>query len=225
MYAIAYYRISKDDECAVNALLTQQMSCESWATSNQINIYRSYSDNGISGGTPVTKRPRLLEAIRYLADGDILLVHKRDRLARDLYTIATIEYMVRQRGARIVSVAGEGTASDDPASVMMRHMIDVFAEHELCVISQRTKAALAAKRERNEVSGTIPIGYQLAPDGIHLEPCPHEQACILRILDLHSQGLTRRKIRLAMDKEMSARGKTWSDKTIKGILEQYRSNN
>ena len=219
MYAIAYYRISKGDKYSADAIQTQQQACERWAANKGVHLYKSYTDEGVSGSTSPSRRPNLLEAIRYLATGDILLVHRRDRLARDQYVLATIEYLVAKRGARIVSVSGEGTESDDPTSIMMRHLIDVFAEFERATIATRTRNALNAKRSRNERTGAIPYGKRLAPDGVHLEDNPQEQACIGTILQLHSEGLNRRRIRLAMDIEFPCRGKRWHDKTIKKIIE------
>jgi hypothetical protein len=45
-----------------------------------------------------------------------------------------------------------------------------------------TKAALASKRARGErTSRHAPYGYQLAADGVHLEPNPAEQSVITRV--------------------------------------------
>jgi DNA invertase Pin-like site-specific DNA recombinase len=94
------------------------------------------------------------------------LVAKRDRLGRYVIAVAMIERLVTKSGARVVSAAGEGTDSDDPAALLMRRLIDSFAEYERALIAARTRAALAAKRRRGErVSGIIPFGYQLADDG------------------------------------------------------------
>jgi DNA invertase Pin-like site-specific DNA recombinase len=221
MYAIAYYRLSKNVETTQNKIDTQRQCCHRWADDNGIQIYREYSDEGVSGNVPPSKRPHLLEAIRYLADGDMLLVYRRDRLARDLYTVAMIEQLVKERGARVISVAGEGTDSDDPSSIMMRHFADMLAEFERNMISLRSRTALAAKRARNERTGEIPYGKQLAADGVHLEDNPQEISCMQRVRELHSQGLSRRQIRLTMDREHQARGKRWCDQTIVRILRGY----
>jgi DNA invertase Pin-like site-specific DNA recombinase len=60
----------------------------------------------------------------------VLLVAKRDRIGRlDPLPMAMIESAVRRKRARIVSAAGEGTENDDPSSILMRRMIDAFAEY------------------------------------------------------------------------------------------------
>src|SRR5437764_1306819 len=96
---------------------------------------------------------------------DLLLVAKRDRLGRDVIEVAMIERLITKRGARIVSAAGEGTENDDPSGILMRRLIDSFAEYERLIIRARTRAALAAKRRRGErISRFAPFGYQLASD-------------------------------------------------------------
>ena len=73
----------------------------------------------------------MLEAVQTISEGDVLLVSKRDRIGRlDPLDMAMIEAAVRQRGARIVSAAGEGTEDDGPSSILMRRMVDAFSEYE-----------------------------------------------------------------------------------------------
>jgi DNA invertase Pin-like site-specific DNA recombinase len=77
-----------------------------------------------------------------------------------------IERLVAKRGGRIVSAAGEGTETDDPANELFRRIIDSFAAYERALIAARTRAALAAKRQRNErTSRFAPFGYRIATDG------------------------------------------------------------
>lgn len=86
-----------------------------------------------------------MDALSILGSGDVLLVAKRDRLGRDPLIVALIEAAVSRKGCRIVSAAEEGTASDGPTDVLMRRMVDSFAEYERLVIKSRTRAALDAK--------------------------------------------------------------------------------
>ena len=119
----------------------------------------SSCEDALSGGLPLAKRTTLLDALAALARGDVLLVAKRDRLSRgDMMTTAMIEAAVKRAGARIVSAAGEGTESDDPASVLMRRIVDAFGEYERLLIKARTRAALKAKKARGERYGQVPYG-------------------------------------------------------------------
>ena len=71
--------------------------------------------------------------------------------------------MVTQRveavGSRIHSADGV-PESDEPTAVLMRRMVDAFAEFELAMIRARTKAALAVKKARGEAVGRTPVGHK-----------------------------------------------------------------
>lgn len=83
--------------------------------------------------------------------------------------------------------------------------IDAFAEHEKLIIGARTKAALQAKKVRNERVGTIPFGFELSNDGKTLIENASEQMIILAIREYKKAGLSLRSIvtRLADQKMVS----------------------
>jgi DNA invertase Pin-like site-specific DNA recombinase len=147
-------------------------------------------DEGVSSVEPLEERPELLDAIAALGRDDVLIVAKRDRLGRDPIIVAMIEAAVRRRGARIVSAAGEGTESDGPTDVLMRRIVDAFAEYERLVIKARTRAALGAKKKRGERVGGIPYGFELGADQVHLVLCPAEQDVLAMIREMRANGHT-----------------------------------
>ena len=153
MATIAYLRVSTDQQTQSGAGLDAQHDACLRVAGELAGVYR---DEGVSGKTGLDKRPALLEAIAELGKGDVLIVAKRDRLGRDPLVVAMIESAVQRKGARIVSAAGEGTDSDSPTDVLMRRMVDAFAEYERLIIGARTKAALQAKKQRGERTGSIP---------------------------------------------------------------------
>ncbi len=195
MRAIAYLRVSTEDQAESGAGLTaQKNACAGYADRNGLALGQVFSDEGISGACGLEKRPALLEAIGVLGKGDILLVAKRDRLGRDPIKVAMIESAVSRKGARIVSAAGEGTEADEPSNILMRRMIDAFAEYERLIIGARTKAAMQAKKGKNELVGSIPYGFRLSDNGIHLEEHPEEQRVITEAKVLKAAGLSLRMI-------------------------------
>jgi DNA invertase Pin-like site-specific DNA recombinase len=154
-----------------------------------------FTDAGTSGSLSLEDRPVLLEAVAALRRGDVLLVAKRDRLGRDVIAVAMIERLITKRGARLVSAAGEGTESDDPSGVLMRRLVDSFAEYERALIAARTRAALAAKRQRGErVSRFTPYGTALAADGRTLTASDEERDTLDRIQAFRVAGLSLRGI-------------------------------
>ncbi|MGH9601658.1 MAG: recombinase family protein, partial [Terriglobales bacterium] len=61
-----------------------------------------FTDEGVSGGVSLDQRPGLLAALVALKDHDasVLLVAKRDRLARDVLVAAMVERLAERTGAR-----------------------------------------------------------------------------------------------------------------------------
>jgi len=187
--AVAYLRVSTDrQELGPEA---QRAAVEAWAAREGVVVVAWHLDAGVSGGAPIADRPELVAALASLTvhSAGVLVVAKRDRLARDVMNAAMLERMVRDAGARIVSAAGEGTDSDDPSAVLMRTMVDAFAQYERAMIAARTRAALAAKRARGERAGTVPYGYTADAAG-RLVVCPVEQATASRVRELRAAGLT-----------------------------------
>ena len=177
--ASAYIRCSTERQAESGLGLEAQRASVS-ACAGRLGLQlRTFEDAGTSGSLAIEDRPVLLDAVASLKRGDVLIVAKRDRLGRDVIAVAMIERLVVKRGARIVSAAGEGTDSDDPAGVLMRRLIDSFSEYERLIIAARTRSALAAKRRRGErTSRFAPYGYTFARDGRTVEPVAAEQATL-----------------------------------------------
>jgi DNA invertase Pin-like site-specific DNA recombinase len=179
-HAVGYLRVSTYRQADSGlGLEAQQSSVTACAVRLGIPLAAVLTDAGTSGSLTIEDRPVLLDAVASLKRGDVVIVAKRDRLGRDVIAVAMIERLIARRGAKIVSAAGEGTDADshDPAAMLMRRLIDSFAEYERALIASRTRAALAAKRRRGErISGLAPYGSAFA-DG-RVQPCAAEQSII-----------------------------------------------
>jgi site-specific DNA recombinase len=95
----------------------------------------------------------------------VVVVAKRDRIARDVVLATRIERAVAMAGARLVSASGEGNG-DSPADAFIRTVIYGAAQYVHGLI--RTSAALAAKRARGERVGSVAFGFALCADGVRL---------------------------------------------------------
>ena len=193
--AVAYLRVSTEDQnLGPDA---QRSAIERWAAANGVEVTSWHVDQGVSGGAPIDSRPGLLSAIDAAADcgAGLLVVAKRDRLARDVMLAAMTEQLLARQGARVVSAAGEGTdgASDDPSAQLMRTLIDAFAQYERALIRARTKAALAVKMALGEVSGTVPYGFERTEAGKLVE-CASEQSVLSVARTLKASGLSFRAV-------------------------------
>lgn len=192
--AIGYVRVSTEEQADSGlGLEAQRAAIRSAAERMGLDIVEWFSDEGVSGGK-IDGRFGLLAAIDAMKRGYVLIVSRRDRLARDSMLACWIEKEIAKRQGRIVSVAGEGTESDDPTSVLMRRIIDAFAEYERLMIGARTKAALRVKARRGERVGRhATYGYRLDANGQQV-PDAHEQEGVRLMIRLRGDGLSYARI-------------------------------
>jgi DNA invertase Pin-like site-specific DNA recombinase len=136
----------------------------------------------------IARRVLNLTLYRLNTSGDVLIVAKRDRIARDSFLSVLIEREAAKKGARIVSAAGEGTETDDPAAIFTRRILDAVAELERALTAARTRAALRAKRARGERAGTEPYGFRVNGDGRTLHPHAAEQQMLTLMQECRAAG-------------------------------------
>lgn len=222
MNAVIYTRVSTDDQAASGlGLAAQVAACESFATKAGHVVTACHTDAGISGAAGLEDRPGLMAAIAGLRRGDALVIAKRCRLGRDQMAILMIEKAVSSKGATILSADGVGNTAD-PASQLMKGIVDQFGIYERAMIRSRTKAALAAKRRAGELAGEVPFGWRAGEDGCLVEVADEQN--VLRIIgELRAAGVSLRQIakELTDAGHRTKKGKaTWSHTTVKSILER-----
>jgi DNA invertase Pin-like site-specific DNA recombinase len=213
---VGYIRVSTEDQHLGPE--AQRTAVEAWAAREGVSVV-SWHTEELSGGSPIDKRPALLaalEAIKAQRAG-LLVVAKRDRLARDVMIAAMVERLVERQGARIVSADGVGNA-DGPEGLLMRTMVDAFAQYERALIRARTTAALAVKKGRGERVGQIPYGKKLGQNQ-KLEDEPQEQAILIRIRELRGSGALVQEIVDELNRSgVPARGSRWHPTTVVRLL-------
>jgi len=215
---VGYVRVSTEDQhLGPDA---QRAALARWCTAHGAELVAVFSDLGVSGGAELDKRPGLMDAVDALvAEGaGVLLVAKRDRLARDTMLAAMVERLAARNGATVESADGVGEGAG-PESMLMRRMVDAFAEYERAIIGARTRAALAVKKRRGERTGSVPYGYQLAADGRALEMHEGEQRVREIVRAYRAEGMTFRAIasRLAEKGILPRAGHAWHPQTVARI--------
>jgi DNA invertase Pin-like site-specific DNA recombinase len=210
--AYGYLRVSTEGQADSGLGLDAQRSAlVAAAARHGLELVNVFTDAGVSGSLELADRPGLFACVNALKRGDVLLVAKRDRLGRDVIVVALLEREVERKGARILSAAGEGTENNDPSSMLQRRILDAFSEHTRLLISQRTKAALKAKRDRGERAGNIPFGYSLNIDGQTLDANADEQHVLELLRELRTAGYTLREIAAELNAQgfTTRRGTAW----------------
>ena len=108
-------------------------------------------------------RPGLDAALKALREGDTLVVWKLDRLGRDLkHLVNTVhDLATRKVGFKVLSGHGASIDTTTPAGKLVFGIFAALAEFERELISERTKAGLAAARARGR-SGGAPFKMTVA---------------------------------------------------------------
>ena len=197
--AVGYIRVSTEDQALGPE--AQRASLEAWATRNGVELVAVFEDLGVSGAAALDRRPGLLAALDALESrgAGLLVIAKRDRLARDTMTAAMVERLAERAGARIVSADGVGDG-DGPEAMLMRRIVDAFAEYERALIRGRTRNALAVKKARGERVGAVPVGSKVSTDGRTLEADAAELEVIAAARELRAAGLSIRNIAAELER-------------------------
>ena len=105
-----------------------------------------------------TARPQLEAALGYVREGDTLVVHSMDRLARSLEDLRRLVRELTARGVRVEFVKENlaFTGQDSPMSTLMLSMLGAVAEFERSMIRERQREGIALAKQRGVYTGRKP---------------------------------------------------------------------
>ena len=149
MKTIAYLRISTASQDCDN----QRLAILDYAHRHKINIDEFISMQISSRKTP--KRRGILELLKILEPGDVLLVSELSRLGRSVgQIIQMIDHLIANQ-IRFVAIKEniELSGKQDIQTKVMVTMFGLFAEIERDLISERTKEGIAAARKKGKIIG------------------------------------------------------------------------
>lgn len=199
----AYTRVSTEEQAekrngleAQRATIDAEAERRGWAVEH-------FTDAGVTGKVI---GPELREVLELLASGqgNGLVVAKLDRLSRSIVNAANIIESAQAQGWSLV-VLDLGVDLTTAAGRMMAMNLVNFAQYERELISERTKAGLAAKRARGERLGRP----RLVKPGV-----------VRRIVLDRNAGLSFARIATALEAEgiLSPAGRpTWQPSTVRRI--------
>ena len=95
-------------------------------------------------------RPKLQEMLNYIRDGDIVIVHSMDRLARNLDNLRKIIKTITAKQAQIkfLTEGLEFTGTRSPMSNLMLSLMGAFVEFEQSLIKERQMEGIAKAKAR-----------------------------------------------------------------------------
>ncbi len=228
MNAIGYVRCSTQEQADSGLGLTAQAErISAYCLMKKLVLVKIIDDPGVSGGKPLADREggkQLLDAIKK-RKADAVVMLRLDRMFRNAGDCLTTVEKWEKAGValHVVDLGGNAIDTTSAAGRFMLVVLAGAAEMERNLIRERTKSALAVKRNNGQRTGSVPFGFDLDDDGRTLVPNPAEQQTSQDIQSMRENGLSFPKIAEAL----TARGiptkqgnGAWNQATIRSILKR-----
>lgn len=104
------------------------------------------------------ERPQLQAALDYLREGDVLVIHSMDRLARNLDDLRKIVFGLTGRGVVVEFVKEQLTFTGDDSAMsnLLLNVMGAFAEFERALIRERQREGIALAKRKGVYKGRKP---------------------------------------------------------------------
>jgi DNA invertase Pin-like site-specific DNA recombinase len=118
----------------------------------QVQVDRVFTDKA-SGKD--TQRPELERLLTFVREGDTVVVHSMDRLARNLDDLRRLVQKLTLRGVHIEFVKEHltFTGEDSPMATLMLSVMGAFAEFERALIRERQREGIVLAKQRGAYRG------------------------------------------------------------------------
>ncbi len=150
MKAGIYLRVSTAEQTTLNQEIELKRYCEL----NQIEIYKIYKDEGISGSK--TSRPQLDLMLQDMRSKlfDCVLVWKFDRLGRSTAHLLQVLEELKNKNVRLIATS-QNIDTSTPMGKFFFTILSGFAEMERELIRERIKLGLQRRKKQGK-----PLGRQ-----------------------------------------------------------------
>ena len=217
-----YLRVSTEDQAKEGySLEVQRETLEAFAKREGLEIYKVYSDDGISGAT--TNRPALAALLADAKGGKfgLVLVAKLDRFSRNLRDLLNLVDELCSYGVGFKS-AGEPFDTTTSAGKLMFQQLGSFAEFERNRIAERVFPGMVKGVQQGNWQGAryAPYGYHYNKAIKLLEVVETEAEVVRRIYALYLEGKSTLAIGTALAKKgiRNRKGNYLGTKLIGDIL-------
>ena len=118
----------------------------------QVQVDKVFTDKA-SGKD--AQRPQLDALLAFVREGDIVVVHSMDRLARNLDDLRRLVQNLAKLGVRIEFIKENliFTGEDSPMANLMLSVMGAFAEFERALIIERQREGIALAKQRGAYRG------------------------------------------------------------------------
>lgn len=143
---IGYARVSTDDQEA--GLLAQQRDL----IAAGCTVYDGPHPTYVERASAVGHRPCLDAAIKLLEPGDVLVVTKLDRLARNVHHLCQVVERIKAKGASL-RILAMGLDTGTPTGTLMLNVLGAVAQFEREIMLERQREGIAKAKAAGKYKG------------------------------------------------------------------------
>ena len=162
MNCLLYARVSTEDQAELS-VPAQLDAMRDYAQQRGWKVLEEFLEPGVSAKT--TQRPALQGLLSRVRKNEpkaeIVLVHKVDRLARNVYDHATIKALFQQHGCRLVSVSEN--IDDTVTGQLVENIMASIAQFYSGNLGEEVKKGMRQKVKNGGWPHLPPLGYILKP--------------------------------------------------------------
>ena len=221
--AIGYARVSSEEQARDGVSLDAQRDrIAAYAVAKGLELVVVLADEGASGKD--MNRPQLKDLVARCERREVrhVIVWKLDRLTRRTqHLLALVEDLFLARGIELHSVS-ESLDTSTAHGRFVLTLLGGFAQMERELIADRTRGALAWKRENGQPTSHPPLGFRPNGKREHMLPVPEELAIVRRILELWRAGRSLRSIAATLNAEgvPAKHGGLWVHTTVQRVVQR-----
>ena len=159
--AVAYLRYSSDNQRS-ESIDAQLKAVKEYCKRKGYILVGTYTDEAKSATTD--RRPDFQRMIADSSIGifDVVVVHKRDRFARDRYDSAFYKRLLKKNKVVLESVLEQ--FDNSPESIILESVLDGMAEYYSANLSREARKGMLENAEKGiHAGGRPPYGYKLNP--------------------------------------------------------------
>lgn len=192
-----YTRVSTTDQAREgHSLEEQQKRLKARCVSNDYEVYKVYTDAGISGKS-AENRPAYQQMLKDMKKGkfNLIMAFKMDRISRSIIDFEDFFKELKKYNCGIEFLC-ENIDTTGAAGMMFARILGIFAQFERELIQERTLVGVESAVNKGHFGGKPPLGYKhkLDVSGKHKlkewEIDKDEAKIVKEIFDLCASGKT-----------------------------------
>lgn len=186
-----------------------------------------FSESDLPRDTPMSKCPKLMDALSEIESGDLFVFWDQDRLCAGATKFESICELVKSGGGALYSLREQSLYDlDDEDAMFMYEFKALIANKEIRKTRRRVTQALASLKAKGKRTGHIPYGYQEVDGFLTIN---EQEAATIQVMEKlrYKEKLTYRDIAAFLNSAQIPKrsGCPWEKSAVHRILRNREKHN